>query len=63
MLTGAAFRSEFEVMAVLSASVALPLLAVGAIQAIVRQEAGTLLRSVLVKLPLALLEVGFSIKA
>lgn len=44
MLAGSAFRSEFDVMAVLSAGVALPLLAVGAIQAIVRQEPGALLR-------------------
>ena len=47
-------------MAVLSAGVALPLLAVGAIQAIARQEPGTLLRSALVRLPLALLFTGVS---
>lgn len=62
VLTGAAFRSEFEVMAVLSASVALPLLAVGTIQAIVRQDAGTLLRSALVNLPLALLFTAVSVQ-
>jgi len=62
MLAGSAFRSEFDVMAVLSAGVALPLLAVGAIQAIVRQEPGALLRSALVRLPLALLFTGVSVQ-
>jgi len=62
VLSGKAFRSEFAVMAVLSAGVALPLLAVGAIQAIVRQEPGTLLRSALVRLPLALLFTGVSVQ-
>ncbi len=62
VLTGSAFRSEFEVMAVLSAGVALPLLAVGAIQAIIRQEPGGLLRSALVRLPLALLFTGVSVQ-
>ena len=62
VLTGSAFRSEFDVMAVLSAGVALPLLAVGAIQAIIRQEPGVLLRSALVRLPLALLFTGVSVQ-
>ena len=62
VLTGSAFRSEFEVMAVLSAGVALPLLALGAIQAIIRQEPGGLLRSALVRLPLALLFTGVSVQ-
>ena len=62
MLTGTAFRSEFDVMAVLSAAVALPLLALGAIQAIIRQEPGGLLRSALVRLPLALLFTGVSVQ-
>jgi hypothetical protein len=62
VLTGSAFRSEFDVMAVLSAGVALPLLAVGAIQAIIRQEPGGLLRSALVRLPLALLFTGVSVQ-
>jgi hypothetical protein len=62
MLSGSAFRSEFDVMAVLSAGVALPLLAVGAIQAIIRQEPGGLLRSALVRLPLALLFTGVSVQ-
>jgi type IV secretion system protein TrbL len=62
VLSGKAFRSEFAVMAVLSAGVALPLLAVGAIQAVARQEPGTLLRSALVRLPLALLFTGVSVQ-
>ena len=62
VLSGSAFRSEFDVMAVLSAGVALPLLAVGAIQAIIRQEPGGLLRSALVRLPLALLFTGVSVQ-
>ena len=49
-------------MAVLSAGVALPLLAVGVIQAIIRQEPGGLLRSALVRLPLALLFTGVSVQ-
>ncbi|MGD0984861.1 MAG: hypothetical protein ABSA65_13760 [Acidimicrobiales bacterium] len=62
VLSGSAFRSEFDVMAVLSAGVVLPLLAVAAIQAIVRQEPGGLLRSALVRLPLALLFTGVSVQ-
>ena len=62
VLTGHAFGSEFDLMAVLSAAVALPLIAVGAIQAIIRQEPGGLLRSVLVRLPLALLFTGVSVQ-
>jgi len=62
VLSGPAFRSEFDVMAVLGAGVALPLLAVGAIQAIARQEPGTLLRSVCVRMPLALLFTGVSVQ-
>jgi len=62
VLSGGAFRSELDVMAVLSAGVALPLLAVGAIQAIIRQEPGGLLRSALVRLPLALLFTGVSVQ-
>jgi hypothetical protein len=62
VLSGSAFRSEFDVMAVLGAAVALPLLAVGAIQAIIRQQPGELLRSALVRLPLALLFTGVSVQ-
>ena len=62
VLSGSAFGSEFDVMAILSAGVALPLLAVGAIQAIIRQEPGGLLRSALVRLPLALLFTGVSVQ-
>ncbi|MGD1012377.1 MAG: hypothetical protein ABR925_07600 [Acidimicrobiales bacterium] len=61
-LSGSAFRSEFEIMALLSAGVALPLLAVAAIQAIIRQEPGAFLRSALVRLPLALLFTGVSVQ-
>jgi hypothetical protein len=62
VLTASAFGSEFDLMATLSAAVALPLVAVGAIQAIVRQEPGGLIRSVLVRLPLALLFTGVSVQ-
>ena len=62
VLTGSAFSSEFELMAALSAAVALPLVALAAIQAIVRQEPGSLLRSVLIRLPLALLFTGVSVQ-
>ncbi len=62
VLTGSAFSSEFELMAALSAAIALPLVAVAAIQAIIRQEPGGLLRSVLVRLPLALLFTGVSVQ-
>ena len=43
-LSAHVFGAEFDVMAVLSAAVALPLVAVATIQAIVRQEPGGLLR-------------------
>ena len=62
VLSEGAFRSEFDLMAMLSAAVALPLVAVGAIQAIIRQEPGGLLKSVLVRLPMALLFTGVSVQ-
>jgi hypothetical protein len=62
VLSGSAFGSEFDLMALLSAAMALPLVAAGAIQAIIRQEPGGLLRSVLVRLPLALLFTGISVQ-
>lgn len=62
VLSLTAFGSEFHLMALLSAAVALPLLAVGAIQAIVRQDPAGLLRSVLIRLPLALLFTGVSVQ-
>jgi hypothetical protein len=58
----AAFGSEFHLMALLSAAVALPLVALGAIQAIARQDPSGLLRSVLIRLPLALLFTGVSVQ-
>lgn len=62
VLSAAAFRSEFDVMAALGAAVALPLLALAAIQAVVRQEPGALLRSAFVRLPLALLFTWVSVQ-
>lgn len=61
-LGGAAFRSEFAVMAVLAAMVALPLLLLGTIAAIARQDASGLVRTVLVRLPLALAFTGVAIQ-
>jgi len=62
VIAGSAWHAEFGVMAVLGASVALPLLALGAIQAIARQDPGELLRSALVRLPLALLFTGVAVQ-
>ncbi|MGH9296585.1 MAG: hypothetical protein ACRDZP_01250 [Acidimicrobiales bacterium] len=62
VLSGSSFHAEFSVMAVLGASVALPLLAAAAIQAVVRQDAGGLVRTALIRLPLALLFTGVAVE-
>lgn len=62
VLSSSAFGSEFGLMVMLSGAVALPLVAVGAIQSIACQEPSTLLRSVLIRLPLALLFTGVSVQ-
>lgn len=55
VLSGGGFGRELQTMAVLAAEVMLPLLLVAVIQAIVRQDAGGLLRTAFVRVPLALL--------
>lgn len=55
VLSGPSWRAEFTTMAVIAASVMLPLVCVTAMQAIARQDAGSLLRTVFVRVPLALL--------
>jgi hypothetical protein len=54
-LDGAWFSSHYRVMAGLAAAVVLPLLLLSVLQAVVRQDMGTLLRTALVHLPLSLL--------
>jgi uncharacterized membrane protein YgcG len=55
VLTTSSFSSEYGVMASIAVAVALPLLALAAMQAIVHQDPGALLRSALIRLPLAIL--------
>lgn len=49
------FSLEYSVMLVIGAAVALPLLVLAAIQAIVRQDVGELVKAALVRLPVAVL--------
>lgn len=62
VVSGAAWHRELAVMGVLGASLALPLLLLGVIQAVARQELGELLRSALVRLPLALVFTGVAVQ-
>lgn len=58
VFSGPSFRAEFATMAVIAAAVMLPLVCVAAIQAIARQDPAGLLRTVFVRVPLALLLTG-----
>lgn len=56
------FTTHYRVMAALAGAVVVPLLLLGAIQAIARQSASLLLRSVLVNVPLALVLTAVAVK-
>jgi len=56
------FRSHEATMAALAAALVLPLVCCAAIQAVYRQSASTLLRAVLVHLPMALLLSGVAVE-
>jgi hypothetical protein len=56
------FRSHFAVMAGSAAVVVLPMILLSVAQAVYRQDSGTLVRSVLVHLPLAALLAGVAIE-
>jgi hypothetical protein len=61
VLSGPAFRPEFQVMVVVAASVILPMLFVGIVQSIVRQDGSALLRSALIRTPFALVFTGVAV--
>ena len=56
------FGGRYEVMVAIAATLALPLAALSIIQAILRQDIGRLLRSMLVNLPAALLLTAIAVK-
>jgi hypothetical protein len=55
VLSGSAWRAEFGTMSVIGATVALPLLLAGVVQAVLRQDVSGLMRTAFVRLPLAIL--------
>lgn len=61
-LGSAWFEAHYRVMAALAAAVVLPMGCAGVILAVYRQDASMLVRSLLVKLPLALLFTGVSVE-
>jgi hypothetical protein len=61
-ITAAWFHSHYQVMAGLAAVVVLPMLLCAVIQAVYRQSAAILVRSVLVQLPLALLLAAVAVQ-
>ncbi len=61
-LTASWFVSHYATMAALSGVVVVPLLLLGIIQSIYRQDGSTLVRSVLVNVPLALLLTAVAVK-
>jgi hypothetical protein len=56
------FAHEIGVMALIAAAVALPLLLLTAVQSVVQQDPGLLIRTLLVKLPLALVFTGIAVQ-
>ncbi|MDA8400827.1 MAG: hypothetical protein M0008_12465 [Actinomycetota bacterium] len=56
------FGGHYEVMAMIAATLALPLAVLSIIQAVLRQQIGTLLRSMLVNLPAAMLLTAVAVK-
>lgn len=62
VLTGPNWRSELELMSILAATVMLPLVCLAALSAIVRQDAGGLVRTAFVRVPLALVFTGVAVE-
>jgi hypothetical protein len=62
VLTGNAFDSEYHVMALIGVGTVLPLLGLAVIQAIAHQDVSALLRTALLRLPMALLLTGVVIE-
>lgn len=62
VLTGSAFTAEYRVMILIGLAAVTPLLGLAVIQAIARQDIGGLLRTALLRLPLALLLTGVVIE-
>jgi len=58
VLNGSAFTSEYHVMVLLGIGTLLPLLGLAVIQAIAHQDAGGLVRTAVVRLPMAVLLTG-----
>ncbi|MHB8245486.1 MAG: hypothetical protein ACYDGN_09055 [Acidimicrobiales bacterium] len=61
-LTGSAWHAEFVTMSVIGAAAMLPLLCVAALQAVVRQDPGGLVRTALIRVPLALLLTAVAVE-
>jgi hypothetical protein len=62
IVTGTAFDSEYHVMVLIAVGVILPLLGLAVIQAIAHQDAGGLLRTAFIRLPMAVLLTGVVIE-
>ncbi|MGA2211300.1 MAG: hypothetical protein ABSH30_16895 [Acidimicrobiales bacterium] len=62
VLTGSAFSAEYHVMILIGAGSAVPLVGVAAIEAIAHQDPSSLLRTALLRLPMALLLTGVVIE-
>jgi len=62
VLTGRAFTAEYHVMVLLAAATLAPLLAIALIQAVAQQDPSSLLRTTLLRLPMALLLTGVVIE-
>lgn len=62
IVTGAAFDSEYHVMVLIAVGAVLPLLGLAVIQAIAHQDAGGLLRTAFIRLPMAVLLTGVVIE-
>jgi hypothetical protein len=62
VISGSSFRAELGVMGEIAAGTVLPLLLAGVIQAVVRQDGAGLLRTLIVRLPMAILFTGIAVE-
>jgi len=62
VISGRSFSSELSVMMLIGAGAVVPLLGLSVIQAVARQDGGGLVRTALIRLPLALLFTGVAVE-
>lgn len=62
VMSGHAFGAEFDVMWILGVAVILPMLCLGIVQSVARQDGSSLLRTALIRMPFAILFTAVAVK-